>query len=177
MRDGPLRRLIKLLVRTTWALEHSLRRRLRSRPRWRLEGECNGCGQCCVAPSIAVGRLLWRWPTPRRLFLSWQRHVNGFELTGRIREARAFVFRCTHYDPQTRQCDSYASRPWMCRRYPRVLLRQPWPELFEDCSHRLVDGEGAGLAAALDAEGLDPELRARLQGALRLPKSPSKKQR
>ncbi len=170
MRDGPLRRAIKAVVRTIWTLEAGLRRPLQPRSRWVLHGACNGCGACCERPTIAVSKLFWRWPTPRRAFLAWQRHINGFALVNKLRgPTRAFVFRCTHFDENTRQCDSYASRPWMCRAYPRGLLRQPWPELFDDCSHTLEDREGAGLAAALDQTDLSLEAREKLKSALRLP--------
>lgn len=168
MQDGWLRRTIKACVRTMWSLELGLRRGLAPRPRWQLTGSCNGCGACCERPTIAVGRMLWRWPTPRRLFLAWQHRVNGFVEPQRLSDARAYAFRCTHYDPQTRLCDSYSSRPWMCRDYPRVLLGQSWPELFDDCSHGLVDRQGGGLAAALEETDLDPEARAELLRKLRL---------
>ncbi len=169
MRDDRWRRAIKWVVRTVWRLEHTTRRRLGPSPRWRLEGTCVPCGACCERPTITVGRILWLWPTPRALFLAYQRHINGFELVERHRALRAFVFRCTHLDPQTQMCDSYDSRPWMCRDYPTVLLGQAWPELLPPCSHRIVDRDGDGLAAALDTADLDEETRATLKRRLRLP--------
>ena len=169
MQDGWGRRAIKSIVRAIWGMEHRLRRAVRPASRWQLTGSCNGCGACCVRPTIAVGRLLWRWPTPRRLFLAWQRQINGFVRPERLSGGvRAFAFVCTHYDAETRLCDSYASRPWRCRDYPTVLLDQPWPELFEDCSHGLLDRGGAGLADALDHVDLDPSVRAELVRTLRL---------
>ena len=168
MRDGPLRRAIKGAVRLLWSLELGLRRRI-SPPRWALEGTCEGCGACCVHPTIAVGTVTWRFPTARRLFVLWQRHVNGFELVERQRAGRLLVFACTHYDPQTRQCDSYDSRPALCRDYPRALLGQPWPVLFDECTYRLRDRDGGGLAQAIDALDLDPDAGARLKARLRLP--------
>lgn len=169
MKDGWLRRAVKATVRGMWTVELGWRRGLSSAPRWALTGTCNGCGACCERPTITVGRLIWRWPTPRRLFLAWQRGVNGFVEPERLADSRAFAFRCTHYDPQTRLCDSYGSRPWMCRDYPRVLLDQPWPELFEACSHGLEDRESSGLAAALAETDLDEGARAELLRKLRIP--------
>lgn len=174
MRDGPLRRVVKAGVRTVWWLEWSLRRPFTPKARWAVSGTCNGCGACCVRPTIAVGRLVWRWPTPRRMFVWWQRHVNGFEYVEKLRGGvRALVFRCTHYDAVTRTCDSYNSRPFMCRNYPTVLLDQSWPDLFDDCSYTLVDREGAGLSQALDAVELSDEARRALKQKLRLPGIPS----
>ncbi len=78
------------------------------------------------------------------------------------------MFRCTHFDWETRRCDSYASRPFMCRDYPRVLLDQAWPELFEGCGHGLRDTHGSGLAAALEDTDLPPEELAELKRKLRI---------
>ena len=168
MLDGPARRSVKWIARMVWGAELSLRRGLRPRPRWKLRGTCEGCGRCCERPTIAIGRLAWYLPLTQALFVAWQRIVNGFTLVERVRAGWVLVFRCTHYDPETRLCDSYGSRPGMCRDYPRVVLDQSWPELFADCTHRLLDGEGEGLAEALDASSLDEAARARLKDRLRL---------
>lgn len=177
MRDGPLRVVIKAVVRwhnlANLGLIRGLRR-LRARARlggtapYRLAGSCGGCARCCEAPAIQVGWLTWRMPTLRRLFLAWQRHVNGFELVRREREARVFVFTCTHFDAQTRRCDSYASRPAMCHDYPRLILDQPWPELFEGCGFRAVHPDAARLRRELEARDLPPEQRAVLRRRLML---------
>ena len=117
---------------------------------------------------IRVGRLLWFFPTPQRLFLAWQARVNGFRLRERDRAGRAFVFTCAHFDPATRRCDSYDSRPFLCRDYPRALLDQPWPELFEGCGFRPVARDAARQRAALEAGGLPPEKLAELRRRMRL---------
>lgn len=150
-----------------WALEHGLRRGL-AKPRWELTGACEGCASCCEKPTIRAGKLLWYLPLSRRLFLAWQRHVNGFELVEAERDSRSFVFRCTHFDWETRRCDSYASRPFMCRDYPRVLLDGAWPELFEGCGFGLRDRLGGGLAKALEDTSLSAEEREELKRRLRL---------
>jgi Fe-S-cluster containining protein len=110
--------------------------------------------------------VLFYFPTPKRAFLWWQRHVNGFVLQRSNREERVFVMSCTHFDRTTRRCDSYASRPFMCRDYPRLLLDQSWPEFFPSCGHRAVNVDAARLSGALDAAQLtDPQkqlLRRRL---------------
>ena len=167
MRDGRLRRLVKAAVRAVWWVEIAGRRRLRP-PRFRLAGTCEGCGACCERPTISVGRALWFLPILRGAFVAWQRHINGFVLTERIREGRALAFRCTHYDPETRLCDSYESRPALCRDYPRLLLHQPWPELFEACTYRVIDRDGAGMAGAIDALELAPGEAVRLKRRLLL---------
>ncbi len=171
MRDGPLRIALKAVVRGIWTLELRLRRRasrLRGPPRYRLGGACQSCAKCCERPTLRVDKLTWYWPTLRRLFLGWQRRVNGFELVEADRASQTFAFRCTHFDPQTRRCDSYGSRPGLCRDYPRALLAQPWPEFFDGCGFRPVARDGAGLAAALEATELDEEARAVLRRGLKL---------
>jgi uncharacterized protein len=111
------------------ALNRAWRRR---REVWHdLAGECRRCARCCDAPSIQSNALVWHLRTLRASFLWWQRVVNGFVLTDTLRSERVFVFRCTHFDPATRTCDSYESRPGMCRDYPRALLYQPDPQLLE----------------------------------------------
>lgn len=150
-----------------WGFELGLRRLL-AKPRWELTSACQACAKCCEKPTIHVDRWVWIWPTARKLFLAWQRRVNGFELIEAERETRSFVFRCSHFDWETRRCDSYASRPFMCRDYPRVLLDSAWPELFEGCGYGLRDRLGGGLSAALEDTELSPEQREELRRKLRL---------
>lgn len=66
------------------------------------------------------------------------------------------------------RCDSYDSRPTACRDYPRALLAQPWPELFEGCGFRVLDGDRAARLAKLRASGLSPEALAETARRLRL---------
>jgi uncharacterized protein len=169
MRDGAVRRALKALARVRYLFDLRLTRALRhargERP-YLLGGECRRCARCCEAPGIQVGRLVWYLPLLRAAFLGWQRAVNGFELTGRDRAARVFVFRCTHFDPATRSCDSYSSRPGMCRDYPRALLWQPSPELLPGCGYRPVVWNARGLAQALDAARLTEEQREKLRREL-----------
>ena len=147
---------------------HRWLRRVRGERPWRLGGGCERCAKCCEAPAIVVGRLSWRLPPARRAFLWWQRRVNGFELVRADAEDQAFVFRCTHFDEGTRACDSYRSRPGMCRDYPRLLLWQPNPELLPGCGYRAMPPNVEGLRAALGRLQLTPEQRDKLRRDLRL---------
>jgi len=170
MRDAVARSLLKRLVALLWRVDLQLRpgiARLFRKPRWELAGACNSCGACCVEPSIHVGFFTWRLPTLRRLFVAWQRRVNGFELAALDRRSRTLVFRCTHYDPARHRCDSYASRPAMCRDYPRALLQDAWPEFFEGCGHR-ARSTNLGLRAQIDGTALSEDEKAALKKKLRL---------
>jgi hypothetical protein len=171
MRDGPLLRAVKRVAfwryRVDTALHRAWRRARGERP-WRLGGACRRSGACCEAPAIAVGRLTWSMPSVRRLFLAWQRGVNAFHLVSVDARARVFVFRCSHFDPATRTCDSYDSRPGMCRDYPRLLLWQPNPELLPACGYRATPPNTAGLRASIDRLDLTPAQRDRLRRGLRL---------
>jgi hypothetical protein len=165
MTDGPFRRALKRFARADFVVNlHATRawRRVRGDRPYRLGGDCRRCARCCEAPAIRVGRTLWHLPLARRLFLSWQRRVNGFELSARDAGSRTFVFRCTHFDPATRSCDSYDSRPGICRDYPRLLLWQPSPEMLPGCGYRPVAPNAARLRQALAARDLTPEQRRRL---------------
>src|SRR5262245_22231907 len=169
MRDGPIRSALKALARARYFLDlrttRALRRLAGERP-YLLGGSCQRCARCCEAPAIQVGRLTWFLPLTRRHFLRWQRAVNAFELTGTDRAGRFFVFRCTHFDWATRSCDSYASRPGMCRDYPRALLWQPNPELLPGCGYRPVARNAAALAEVLSGRDLTPEQREKLRRGL-----------
>ncbi len=171
MRDGPLRRVVKRLARAAFTFDLRLTRswrRVRGDARWELGGTCCKSARCCEAPAIQVGRPVWFLPTLRKLFLGWQRTVNGFELTAEEKATRVFVFRCTHFDRTLRTCDSYDSRPGICRDYPRVLLEGAWPDFFPECGYRAIARNAAGMARALDTQGLSPEKLAELKKRLHL---------
>lgn len=160
MRDGfwraSLKRLTLFCTSTDLWLTRKLRRLRGERP-MELGGACQTCAACCEAPSIQVGRIVWFLPTARCLFLGWQRHVNGFELIERLPGRRVFVFRCTHFDPTTRRCDSYATRPIMCRDYPRNLLWQVSPEFLPGCGYKALDPGRDRFVEALKNEGFEGE--------------------
>jgi Fe-S-cluster containining protein len=166
VRDGPFRVALKTLVRWILGAELLLRRGLR-RPPWRLAGTCGACARCCERPTIQTGLPTARLPTLRRLFLAWQRRVNGFEIVSVDRPNRLFTFRCTHFDPATRRCDSYASRPMMCRDYPRALLDQPWPEFFGECGFRPVARDAERRLEELSRSGLAADAQDELARRLR----------
>jgi uncharacterized protein len=171
MKDGPWTTLLKRVVLAAWSLELWLRRCLGSgwrRSHWELVGACRGCGCCCLEPTIAVGPVTWLLPAVRSVFVAWHRRVNGFELQSMDRDTHSLVFRCTHYDPVAKRCDSYASRPSMCRDYPRVLLGQAWPELFSPCGHRVRARNAQSLRARIDATDLSEPAKADLRKRLRL---------
>jgi Fe-S-cluster containining protein len=171
MRDALRLRVVKHLARWSYALDlraSRARALVRGDRPWTLVGHCQRSSHCCEAPAIAVGGLTWSWPLLRRLFLGWQRRVNGFELVDADPDARAFVFRCTHFDRGARSCDSYDSRPAVCRDYPRNLMWQANPELLPGCGYRAAPPNAAGLRAALDRLALTPQQREKLQRGLRL---------
>jgi hypothetical protein len=166
MRDGPTTRAVKRLA-LAWfnaalALDRLLARATRRAP-FTLGGDCRLCAACCEAPAIRVGWLTWNLPGFREAFQWWQRQVNGFELREVDPAARLFVFECTHFDRATRRCDSYDSRPGMCRDYPRALLHQPHPELLPGCGYRPVARNAKRMLRVLDGQSLTSEQRARLK--------------
>ena len=171
MKDGPARRALKRVALWNFVLGLSLHRALerrRGRIPHVLGGECRRCAQCCEAPGIQVGWAIWYLPFLRRLFLAWQERVNGFVLTDRDRAGRVFVFRCTHFDWATRSCDSYESRPGMCRDYPRVLLAQANPEFLPGCGYRPVARNAERLIRSLETAAVTREQMDRLKKDLHL---------
>jgi uncharacterized protein len=171
VRDGALRRSLKAAARVLFWLNHTLDRRLR---RFRgershlLAGACKRCARCCEAPAIRANAAVWHLRTLRSAFVWWQERVNGFELADTVAGGRLFVFRCTHFDWSTRSCDSYASRPGMCRDYPRALLFQVSPEMLPGCGYRALPPNAEGLRVALEAQGLDQGQLERLKKDLHL---------
>jgi uncharacterized cysteine cluster protein YcgN (CxxCxxCC family) len=171
MRDGLGRRLLKRVALWNFTINirvHRAWRRARKERPYVLAGDCRRCARCCEAPAIQVGRSVWHLAPLRRAFLWWQERVNGFVQTGALKVSRTFVFRCTHFDPQTRLCDSYDSRPGMCRDYPRLLLWQVDPELLPGCGYRAVAPNADRLLAALSAQPLTEEQHEKLRRGLRL---------
>ncbi len=166
MRDGPVRSFIKTTLARAY-LKGLARRRRRQPPLWELAGECGGCARCCEAPAISVG-LLFYVPVVRQLWLWWQRVVNGFVFVSADRQLLAFSFRCTHFDVVTRRCDSYESRPGMCHDYPRLLMEQPQPELFDGCGYRPVSPQGESMLRALQSAGVEGDQLVQITKKLRL---------
>jgi uncharacterized protein len=171
LRDGAVRTAIKRVGIGIYDLRLALHRagaRARGAIRYDLGGACIACAKCCEAPGIQVGFLTWHLPLFRRVFLLWHRHVNGFELIEARRAERAFIFRCTHFDTRTRRCDSYHSRPGMCRDYPRVLLEQANPELFDGCGFKALTKARMSLLASLEKLHLDEAQMKKLKKGLYL---------
>ena len=171
MRDGPALRVVKRVALLAWVVDLQIRRafaRLRGEKPWAIAGQCQRSGQCCEAPTLEAGLITWSFPALRRPFLAWQRRVNGFELARVQSEGRLFVFRCTHYDRDSRSCDSYDSRPGVCRDYPRNLLWQANPRLHSRCGFRALPPNAKGLRSAIDALEITPAQREKLRRGLRL---------
>ena len=109
MKDGPLRIVLKRIALAGFTIDlaatRAIRRAKGDRP-YRLGGDCALCAKCCESPTIQTGPFIANFRTLRGAFLAWHKHVNGFELIDYHPRQRLFVFRCTHFDPETRQCDS-----------------------------------------------------------------------
>jgi Fe-S-cluster containining protein len=171
VRDGVGLRLVKRVALWNFRLNlgfHRLRGQLRGEHVYRLAGDCRGCARCCEAPALRV----WAWvaglPQLRRLFLWWQQRVNGWAFVEEDCAAAVFVFHCSHFDPATRRCDSYDSRPGPCRDYPRLLLGQLRPDFLPGCGYRAQAPRAAQLRRALEARALPPATLARLRKELYL---------
>jgi Fe-S-cluster containining protein len=152
MRDGPIRAGVKMVALVRFAIDIGVTRiirRLTGSRSFVLKGSCRRCGGCCETPMIQTGPALYYLPTLRWLFLTWHRLVNRFELVRIDRASRTFTFRCTHWDHETRLCDSYATRPGMCRDYPRPLLDTYNPKLLDTCGWRAVDRRAERLKQGL----------------------------
>jgi Fe-S-cluster containining protein len=164
MKDGLLRSSIKFVVRLGYLCEVRIRRRLRrSQREFKLAGHCSNCGACCETPAVQMPPLLLRFKSIRGAVVLWQKWVNGFELIGRDRKHGILIFRCTHFDPDTKLCDSYGTRPGACRDYPRNLLDDPLPEFPEACTFHAVSRNAQRIRDSLADLDLAPEELAKLE--------------
>jgi Fe-S-cluster containining protein len=169
MKDGPVQKAVKRAAHGVFSTGLKLSRGNSSDSVfYELGGECCRSGMCCEAPAIHVGRLVWYAPFLRWLFIWWQRSVNGFVLEEKRRAEKVLVFRCTHFDRHTRLCDSYESRPGMCRDYPRALLYQSAPKLFPQCGYRVLAPNRRELLRALESQSIDDQKMDRLRKDLYL---------
>jgi uncharacterized protein len=171
MRDGLGRRLLKRVALWNFTLNvhvHRAWRRARKERPFDLGGECRRCARCCEAPAMQVHAAVFYVPALRKAFLWWQERVNGFVSTGAETASRTLVFRCTHFDEAKRACDSYDSRPGMCRDYPRIQLWQVDPGFLPGCGYRAVAPNAARLVALLRAQPLTEEQHEKLRRGLHL---------
>ncbi|MCB2156190.1 YkgJ family cysteine cluster protein [bacterium] len=169
MKDGPIRTIVKRIALVCFTIDLSATRflwRLQGKSVYRLGGACEKCAQCCESPVVQTNPIYFRSRVIRRLMLAWHKRVNGFELTSELPRQNAFVFKCTHFDTKTRRCDSYHSRPGMCRDYPRALLFDASPEFLPKCGYFPVAPNAAKLADLLDQEDIDPAKREELKKKL-----------
>ena len=164
---GALKRIALAVFTVSLRLSRWQRRQEGSTP-YELGGSCGGCGTCCEAPAIRVGCATWYLPTLRYVFLWWHETVNRFHLQSTNKSERTFVFTCDHFDWSAQRCDSYESRPGMCRDYPGALMDQPAPVLFADCGYKAVATNHNDLVHILEAENLDAEQIEKLKKGLYL---------
>jgi len=169
VRDNLSRRFLKRLALAAFEIDLAFERRWRpnrEKPMFDLGGSCQRCARCCEAPAISVSWPVRRFRSLRAIFLAWQKHVNAFHLVREDKLLHAFVFRCEHFDRKTRSCDSYDTRPGMCRDYPRGLMFQPNPEMLEGCGYRPIALGASRMMNALKRQKLTPEQMEKLRKGL-----------
>lgn len=169
MRDNLPRRVLKRIALAAFEIDLAFERRWRpgrEKPMFDLGGSCQKCARCCEAPTVSVFWAVRNLRTLRAAFLAWQKHVNGFHLVREDKLQKALVFRCEHFDRKTRRCDSYDTRPGMCRDYPRRLMYQPNPEMLEGCGYRPVAFGASRMMSALKRQKLSEEQMAKLKKGL-----------
>ncbi len=135
---------------------------------YEIRGECLRCGGCCDTPMLAVGRVLFHSRYLRATYLWWQEKVNGFVFLREEHEGHVFVFRCRHYDRETKLCGCYRTRPGVCRDYPMNLLDSPNPDFIEGCGYYPHYRNADAFKHALDDCEIPPEKRAEIERKLHL---------
>ncbi len=115
---------------------------------------------------IRIYAPLFYFKSVRWVLRTWHHLVNGFEYIGNNRRDKVLIFRCTHWDPDTKLCDSYSSRPGMCRDYPRNLIYTCDPVFLESCGYYAVSKNAEKMREALKELNLPPDKLAALQAKL-----------
>ncbi len=166
MKDGIIRRAVKRVALAAYMTDLRITRAVQDKPLYRLCGSCNHCGACCETPMIPIWPKFFYFRTIRWLIKAWHRVVNGFEFLHDDRRLKIFVFRCTHWDPVAKRCDSYDSRPGMCRDYPRNLIYAANPEFIAACGYYAIDHNAAALERSLNELDLPPDTLAEVKAKL-----------
>ena len=109
---------------------------------------------------------LFHLRTLRWLMRLWHGKINGFEWIGEDRKSHSLIFRCTHWNPETQRCDSYRSRPGMCRDYPRPLLYHPVPRFLDPCGYYAEHRNASKIRDRLERMDLSEEKRRYLEDKL-----------
>jgi Fe-S-cluster containining protein len=163
VKDGFVRRTVKRVALWRYNTDLWASRRIRQlrgdAPDLELHGSCTGCGACCDTPSIQLPTVIFFFKSVRAAVKLWHRHVNGFEYIGLDRRNRIMIFSCSHLDPVTKQCDSYDSRPGLCRDYPVNLLDDVRPTFFPKCGYFALDPDAESIRADLAELDLTPRRR------------------
>lgn len=171
MRDNSVRRFIKFIARIRYSIDLKITRRIlkfRGIPQFVLAGHCIACGQCCQTPSIHTPFLSHYFKSFRWLTLLWHHQINGFIFLSENRPHRILTFNCSHFNPSTQHCDSYESRPGLCRDYPHNLLFSVHPEFFPNCGFRPVDQHAQHFKELLDAHKIPQDIQDVLRSKLHL---------
>jgi Fe-S-cluster containining protein len=169
MRDNFIQKIVKNSIRCYYLSALWLnRKRLKRKglPKYELLGKCEGCGKCCENPAIKVGFFLSYINTCRTIYFWWQKKINGFVFQREDEDRHIFYFLCTHWDTKTKRCDSYESRPGICRDYPRNLLYSSIPDFFEECGYKPKDKNAEKFNLALEKVNLDEEKKDQLKKKL-----------
>ena len=160
MIDDSAKRIFKRIVWWRYAIDLWITRKIlkfRGEEAYHLRGACNSCGRCCEYPSIQMNEWSYHIGFIRHQVIRWQERINGFKLFKQNKSVATLIFTCSHFDPVTRRCDSYASRPGMCRDYPMNQIYSVNPHFFPECGFYAVDKRSESFRAALEKTGLEPE--------------------
>jgi len=130
-----MRRFAVLVAILAIAQRSLLRRGLR----WKLTGECKSCGRCCENLLLDVGddddsavvrglRRFWH-----ETVFDFYPKVNVLDQNG----GRYRAYGCRNFTAE-RTCSRYALRPFVCRAYPALALKErPHPKAH--CGFKVID--------------------------------------
>lgn len=159
MKDNVIKKSIKTIALIRYRFDLGITRfilKIKGEPTYNMQGKCSECGACCETPMIRTFALFFYLKSLHWLYLKWHRKINGFELICEDRKKRTFIFKCTHFNPETKQCDSYSSRPGMCRDYPRNILYNIPPDFLPTCTFSPIAKNADQISESLEKLELPP---------------------
>ena len=160
MTDSLAQRILKRMAWWRYAVDLWVTRavmKYRSEERYVLRGTCNRCGRCCEHPGIQMNEISFHIDFMRNWLILWQEKINGFVLLKEKKSDATLTFTCSHFDPNTKLCDCYSSRPGMCRDYPLNQIYSVNPRFFPECGFYAVDKQAQSFRIALEKTGLPRE--------------------
>ena len=107
-------------------------------PRWKIEGKCKRCGECCYLIGLSTPNRLAKRPWIKKTLIWWQENINRFKFEDVVEEKETdlswFLYSCNRITTEG-LCGDYRHRPRICREYPQ-LPQYKMPDIVHNCGFK-----------------------------------------